>query len=113
METPLVPAGRSVPPGDDFSERDLGLIEVRTRAIGRTLFDHLRQDRPTLLQRRWWDDRIMNWAMSDETLKVELFRFVDVLPMLLDSRAITDHLVEYLERARNQMPALIRAMLGL
>lgn len=113
METPLVPAGRSVPPGDDFTERDLGLIEVRTRAIGRTLFDHLRQDRPTLLQRRWWDDRVMNWAMSDETLKVELFRFVDVLPMLLDSRAITDHLVEYLERARNQMPALVRATLGL
>lgn len=112
METPLA-AGRAPPPTDDFSDTDLGLIEVKTRAIGRYLFDHLRQEQPTIVNRRWWDDRIMAWAMSDEALKVELFRFVDVLPMLTDSQAVVDHLTEYLERARDKMPSAIRVSLGL
>lgn len=98
---------------DDFSARDLGLIEVKTRAIGRYLFDHLQEERPHFFQRRWWDDRIMSWSMSDEALKVELFRFVDVLPMLLDSQAVTDHLHEYLERVRDKLPSSLRVALGL
>jgi RHH-type proline utilization regulon transcriptional repressor/proline dehydrogenase/delta 1-pyrroline-5-carboxylate dehydrogenase len=111
MEMPLA-AGRASP-ADDFSEHDRGLIEVQTRAIGRYLFDNLEKDRPSIIRRQWWDDRIMAWAMSDEALKVELFRFVDVLPMLTDSRAVTDHLAEYLERAQHKMPLAIRAALGL
>lgn len=112
MDTPLATA-RSSPSADDFSQRDLELIEVKTRAIGRYLFDHLERDKPSIIQRQWWDDRLMAWAMSDEALKVELFRFVDVLPMLTTSQAVTDHLAEYLERARDQMPAAVRASLGL
>src|SRR6187402_3082549 len=111
MET-MQAVGRTAPVADDFSERDLGLIEVKTRAIGRYLFDQLQHERPSFFRRRWWDDRIMSWAMSDEALKVELFRFVDVLPMLTDSQSVTDHLTEYLERARDKMPSAIRVALG-
>lgn len=112
METPAA-TGRAAAIADDFSERDLGLIEVKTRAVGRDLFDRARQDRPTIVNRRWWDDRIMAWAMSDEALKVELFRFVDVLPMLTSSRAVVEHLTEYLARAGDRMPSAIRTSLGL
>ncbi|HTN76179.1 MAG TPA: proline dehydrogenase family protein, partial [Pirellulaceae bacterium] len=113
METPVALGKRSTPPGDDFSQRDLGLIEVKTRAIGRYLFDHLRAEKPGIWQRRWWDDRIMSWSMSDEALKVELFRFVDVLPMLGNSLAVTDHLHEYLDRVRDKLPTSLRLALGL
>ena len=47
-------------------------------------------------QRRWWDDRLLDWSMRDEQLKVQLFRFVDVLPMLKTPEAVMEHLHEYL-----------------
>ena len=43
-------------------------------------------NQPSVWERRWWDDRIMAWAMQDESVKVQMFRFVDVLPMLATQR---------------------------
>jgi RHH-type proline utilization regulon transcriptional repressor/proline dehydrogenase/delta 1-pyrroline-5-carboxylate dehydrogenase len=96
----------------DFSLRELAAIEKQTQAIGRYIFDHLDDQRPNVFQRRWWDDRIMSWAMRDESLKVELFRFVDVLPMLQTSDAVVGHLVEYLAEAREHLPPSFRVALG-
>ena len=40
----------------------------------------------------------MDWAMADERLKVELFRFVDVFPTLRTAAEIDRHLREYFEQ---------------
>ena len=72
---------------DGFSPRELERIEATTREVGRYIFDHLSHGQPSVLQRRWWDDRIMAWAMHDEAVKVRLFRFIDVLPMLTSNPA--------------------------
>jgi RHH-type proline utilization regulon transcriptional repressor/proline dehydrogenase/delta 1-pyrroline-5-carboxylate dehydrogenase len=87
-------------------------IEVLTQTIGRQLFDSLTDARPQFWQRRWWDDRLMQWSMQDEDLKVQLFRFVDVLPMLRSADAVTGHLHEYLEGVRDQLPSAARVALG-
>ena len=97
---------------DDLPPAALDAIEQRTQAIGRHLFANLRESKPAIWQRRWWDDRIMAWSMQDEPLKVQLFRFVDVLPMLRTSDAVTDHLHEYLETVRDRLPAPLRVALG-
>ena len=67
---------------DSFTNNDLAAIERSTKEIGRYLFGHLNVKQPSVFDRRWWDDRIMAWAMEDESVKVQMFRFVDVLPML-------------------------------
>lgn len=90
----------------------LAEIESRTQEIGRWLFDHLKVERPSMLQRRWWDDQIMRFAMRDEQLKTELFRFVDVLPMLRDSKDLFQHLTEYLGQARHALPTGARTALN-
>ena len=97
----------------DFAERDLVAIEHRTQELGRYLFDHLDEQKPSVLQRRWWDERLMDWAMGDEALKVQLFRFVDVLPMLRTSESVVDHLNEYLNEVRSHLPAAVRTALGI
>jgi RHH-type proline utilization regulon transcriptional repressor/proline dehydrogenase/delta 1-pyrroline-5-carboxylate dehydrogenase len=89
---------------DDDATSDLGAdlpeeLDALTRCIGADLFRSLRRNRGWFLQRRFWDDRIMNWAMSDEQLKIQLFRFVDVLPMLGTSRLVAKRLGEYLNEA--------------
>ena len=55
----------------------------------------------------------MSWAMNDEAVKVQMFRFVDVLPMLKDHHAIARHLDEYFEDVRDRLPWAARVGLDL
>jgi RHH-type proline utilization regulon transcriptional repressor/proline dehydrogenase/delta 1-pyrroline-5-carboxylate dehydrogenase len=41
-------------------------VEVETQRIGRYVWNHLSRRTPSIFERRWWDDRILAWAMSDE-----------------------------------------------
>ncbi|REK18004.1 MAG: L-glutamate gamma-semialdehyde dehydrogenase [Planctomycetota bacterium] len=61
-----------------------------------------------MFERRWWDDRIMAWAMQDESVKVQMFRFIDVLPMLDTSAAVTGHLHQYFHDVRQHLPSAAR-----
>jgi len=97
----------------DLAPRDLADLERHTQRIGRELFATVDQHQPHLLQRRWWDEWLMDWAMRDESLKVQLFRFVDVLPMLRTTEAIVGHLHEYLSEVRTSLPTAARAALGI
>jgi RHH-type proline utilization regulon transcriptional repressor/proline dehydrogenase/delta 1-pyrroline-5-carboxylate dehydrogenase len=92
----------------DFTPRDLSSIELATRDVGRQIFAQLERRRPTVMERRWWDDRIMTWAMQDESVKVQMFRFIDVLPMLRTSEAVTRHLHEYFEEVQQHLPSTVR-----
>ena len=76
-------------------------VEAATQDIGRSLWSHLHRRKPSVFERRWWDDRILSWAMADESVKVQMFRFVDVLPMLRTAASITQHLHEYFEEVRS------------
>ncbi|HEX7449873.1 MAG TPA: L-glutamate gamma-semialdehyde dehydrogenase [Pirellulales bacterium] len=93
---------------DDFSPRELDAIERTTREVGRYLFDHLAHRQPSVFERRWWDDRIMAWAMQDESVKVQMFRFIDVLPMLADTEATVGHLQEYFHDVQRHLPRAAR-----
>src|SRR5688572_11099447 len=97
---------------DGFSPAQRTAIEVLTQSIGRELLINRQDTRPHVWQRRWWDDRLMAWSMKDEDLKVQLFRFVDVLPMLRSAESVTGHLHEYLDKVRDELPAAARVALG-
>ena len=96
---------------DDLDRDAREKIEARTRAIGRELLAQFREDRHYPWQRAWWDDRLMAWAMKDDWLKVELFRFVDVLPMLQTDEEIASHLDEYLSSVPTGLPWWLRTAL--
>ncbi|HEY1785114.1 MAG TPA: proline dehydrogenase family protein, partial [Pirellulales bacterium] len=93
---------------DDFSHRDLAKIERTTQEIGRHVFDRLGRGQVSIFDRRWWDDRIMAWAMQDESVKVQMFRFIDVLPMLKSSDSVTRHLHEYFDDVKDHLPSAVR-----
>lgn len=83
-------------------------LEQRTQEIGRDLWSHLKRRSPTVFERRWWLDHILEWAMQDESVKVQMFRFVDVLPMLRSSSSVTHHLQEYFDEVRSHLPYAVR-----
>ncbi|MEZ6131452.1 MAG: L-glutamate gamma-semialdehyde dehydrogenase [Planctomycetaceae bacterium] len=88
-------------------------VEQRTREIGEELFSRLNQRSSSIFHGRWWEDRLMNWAMDDEAVKVQMFRFVDVLPMLRTHTAIAEHLEEYFEDVKSHLPWAARIGLDL
>jgi RHH-type transcriptional regulator, proline utilization regulon repressor / proline dehydrogenase / delta 1-pyrroline-5-carboxylate dehydrogenase len=83
---------------------DPDTIESETRDIGRYLFEHVERRAPSVFERRWWDDQLLEWAMDDEAVKVQMFRFVDVLPTLRTHAAVNRHLHEYFEEVREHLP---------
>ena len=95
----------------DFSTADLAKIERSTREVGHWLFDHLDSRRSTFLQRDWWDQRLMDWVMRDESIKLQMFRFIDVLPMLGKNAAAAQHLQEYLGPLHARLPLPMRMAL--
>lgn len=86
-------------------------VEQLTQSIGRYLWNHLQRGTPSIFERRWWDDRILAWAMADESVKVQMFRFIDVLPMLRTTDSVTRHLHEYFDEVAAQFPSAVRLAL--
>jgi len=91
-------------------ERDR--IERRTREVGRELFARVsRASRPW--RRAWWEDRFMGATLDDPEVRVQLFRFIDVLPALDGPGAVRRHLAEYLDEAGDRVPWWLHASVAL
>jgi RHH-type proline utilization regulon transcriptional repressor/proline dehydrogenase/delta 1-pyrroline-5-carboxylate dehydrogenase len=85
--------------------------EKLTQEVGRYLWSQLSRRTASIFERRWWDDRILSWAMADESVKVQMFRFIDVLPTLRSRESITRHLQEYFEEVSAHLPRAARLAL--
>ena len=87
---------------------DLAELERLTRAYGQELFARVDRRGALLFSPGWWDERLMDWTMDDPAVKVQLFRFIDVLPQLGAANAVARHLREYFEEARESLPGWAR-----
>jgi RHH-type proline utilization regulon transcriptional repressor/proline dehydrogenase/delta 1-pyrroline-5-carboxylate dehydrogenase len=83
-------------------------VEDRIQFYGREMFARVERGGPLMFTPSWFDDRLMDFTMNQEALKVQLFRFIDCLPLLKDPVSISLHLREYLDAARDRLPWWIR-----
>ena len=83
-------------------------LDARTREFGREIFARVDRQRPVLFTKSWFEDKLMGLGMHDPALKVQLFRFVDTLPYLKESRDVSGHLREYLAEAKDDLPRWVR-----
>src|ERR1700684_1705782 len=81
---------------------------IETR--GMEMFARMKSTKPGVFKNV--TGRLMDWSMQNEALKVQLFRFVDVLPTLNSSVEIARHAQEYLGGV-NGLPAPVRWGIGL
>jgi RHH-type transcriptional regulator, proline utilization regulon repressor / proline dehydrogenase / delta 1-pyrroline-5-carboxylate dehydrogenase len=84
-------------------------VECLTRTYGREIFSRLDRQGPVLFSPAWWDEHLMGLTMRDPAVKVQLFRFIDVLPLLHSAPEINRHLREYFQEASAHLPAWARA----
>ena len=83
-------------------------LQPEIEAAGLRIFEAIRGETPRAFSRRSLTGRLLDWSMRNETLKVQLFRFVDVLPTLQSSRAVAQHAYEYLASTDGALPAPVR-----
>ncbi|MEW5852156.1 MAG: proline dehydrogenase family protein [Myxococcota bacterium] len=81
--------------------------EEAVRKLGRELFDLMKGETPGIFDKGFWTGKVMDWAMKDERFKVDMFRFVDVLPSLRSSESLSEHINEYFLHGQSEMPAVM------
>ena len=82
--------------------------EERIQATARQIFAATHEDKPSLFSPERWQGEMMEWAMADERLKVEMLRFVDVFPTLRSRREMSRHLREYFAQQGVAAPKVLR-----
>ncbi|MBS1985120.1 MAG: proline dehydrogenase family protein [Bdellovibrionales bacterium] len=89
------------------------MSDSRIIEIGKDIFSRSSDYEMNLFDSKFWSGKIMEWSMKDLAFKTEMFRFVDVLPSLVDSEQVAEHLRQYFFRPGLDLPAVIRGGLGL
>jgi RHH-type transcriptional regulator, proline utilization regulon repressor / proline dehydrogenase / delta 1-pyrroline-5-carboxylate dehydrogenase len=82
---------------DPIQPPQYNTLEAAIGRIGKALLDRSAGSSPTLFNRRRWSNTLLDWCMKDETFKIRLFRFIDVLPSLKHDRQVARLLEEYFQ----------------
>ena len=70
-------------------------FETAILRIGRDLAARSAGQAPSIFQPRWWSASLLDLSLRDEAFKVQLFRFIDVLPSLTSDAQVAALLKEY------------------
>ena len=57
-------------------------LEQKIINRGKEFFASISGEAPSIFNKGWWMGKVMDWSMNNETFKVQLFRFIDVFPVL-------------------------------
>jgi len=71
---------------------------------GREIFERMEGEKPSVFKTDWWSGKVMDFAMEDPEFKVQMFRFVDVFPMLKRDNQVARHLQEYFGGEDQEFP---------
>ena len=83
---------------------DTNKLEITIQEYGKQVFEDLKSQGDTVLHANFYTDKLLSWGMSDENIKLSLFRFVDVLPTLRTSSSLIRHVQEYFSPIKKKIP---------
>ena len=83
-------------------------LDPRIIARGREFFASISGESPSVFNKGWWTGKVMDWAMKNEDFKVQMFRFVDVLPYLNTSESLSRHIEEYFATDDANIPDVLK-----
>lgn len=82
--------------------------EEKVINIAKELFDRSINEVPSFFNTNKWKGKIFNWAMLDKDFRIQLLRFIDVLPALKDDSEIIKVLNEYFSDDKIHLPAPLK-----
>src|SRR5574342_1074879 len=81
--------------------------EQKVQQLARSLYHQAAEHKPSIFEPQDWLGKMSEWSLDDESLRVALFRFVDVLPSLDSAADIGRHLEEYFARVDHAFGGLV------
>jgi len=87
---------------------DKSNLEALIEKRGKDLFAIASGEASTIFDKGWWMGKLMDWCMRNENFKVQLFRFVDVLPYLTTAESLSRHIEEYFAKQDLDIPAALK-----
>lgn len=91
--------------------RDAAELDAAIMKLGETIWNRIHGERPGLFNMQQVQGRLLEWVMRDPSFKIDLFRFVDVLPTLNRTNQVSQHIREYLLRDGRELPGIVTAAL--
>ena len=82
------------------------LLDPLIRQIEQALAKQAQGHAPRMWGHRWWTRHLLDWGTRDEQFKIQLFRFIDVLPALRTDEQFVRLLYEYF----HDLPSLPTAL---
>ena len=79
--------------------------------LGQEIWKDMRGEVPGIFNKDFWQGRILEWAMKDPSFRVDLFRLVDVLPVLKSRKQVWQHMRDYLIREGRPLPTVLSVAL--
>ncbi len=79
--------------------------------LGAKIWEEMRGEVPGIFNKDFWQGRILEWAMKDPSFRVDLFRLVDVLPVLKSRKQVWTHMRDYLLREGRPLPTVLSVAL--
>src|ERR1700752_4498010 len=83
-------------------------LQPDIEARGLDIFARMAGETPGVFSPRNLTGRLMDWSMRNEALKVQLFRFVEVLPSLTSPAEIVAHARDYLGNGAAGLPSWVQ-----
>ena len=83
-------------------------FESRVQETGLWLYKLVEGETPSLFDKKFWTGKVMDWCMKNEDFKVEMFRFIDVLPYLTSKESLSKHFTEYFCGSDRNFPMTVQ-----
>ena len=87
---------------------DTNLLDKKITARSKEFFASISGEAPSIFNKGWWTGKVMDWSMKNENFKIQLFRFVDVLPYLNTSESLARHIREYFAGDDQDVPSVMK-----
>ena len=81
--------------------------ERAVQELARSLYRQAAEHKPSIFESQDWLGKMIEWSLKDESLRVALFRFVDVLPSLDSAAEVGRHLEEYFAKVDHAFGGLV------
>ena len=91
------------------------IYEAKTQEIAQELIVSTRNKKNILARMQEhmrWDEKILDWAMSNPGLRVQLFRLIDTIPALQSKTEIARHLQQYMSDDAVELPSTLKGILN-
>ncbi|WP_432735621.1 proline dehydrogenase family protein [Maridesulfovibrio sp. FT414] len=87
---------------------EISTLDSQIIERGKQFFGSISGEAPSVFNKGWWTGKVMDWAMKNEDFKVQMFRFVDVLPYLNTSESLSRHIEEYFAADDSNIPDVLK-----